>query len=145
MRKWGFFTMGIMAGIIFVLAFMLLAQHYEQVAYASSSPQEGMTGGSGTFIATGGTGQNQTDMIWILYRRRGKTAAAGGSSTAGLAGPNRLTLCAYRMGQGSRPKMQLLSARDISYDVEMLDYNSLPEVNRVVSDLRKLRKREKDR
>ncbi len=99
-------------------------------------------GGGGTFIATGGTGQNQTDMIWILYRRgvvrkTGKDAAA----MAKLTGPNRLTLCAYRMGQGSRPKMQLLSARDISYDVEMLDLNSSPEVKQVVRLLQKQKKK----
>ena len=133
--------MGIMAGIIFVLAFLLLAQHNEQVAYASSSPQD--TGGAGgTFMATGGTGQNQTDMIWILYRRgvvrkTGKDAAA----MAKLTGPNRLTLCAYRMGQGTRPKMQFLSARDISFDVEMLDFNSSPTVNSVVRELRKQKKK----
>ena len=133
--------MGIMAGIIFVLAFLLLAQHNEQVAYASSSPQD--TGGAGgTFMATGGTGQNQTDMIWILYRRAGKRKTPGKTSTANLAGPNRLTLCAYRMGQGNRPRMQLLSARDISYDVEMLEYsNSGLDVATVIKALRKQKKK----
>ncbi len=143
MRKWGFFSMGIMAGIIFVLAFLLLAQHYEQVAYASSSPQGVGAGGGGTFIATGGTGQNQTDMVWILYRR-GKARGTGkeAAAMAKLTGPNRLTLCAYRMGQGGRPKMMLLSARDISYDVEMLEYNnSGTTVNTVIKELRKRKKK----
>ena len=135
MQKWTFFSMGMMAGIILLLVFMLLSQQGENLAYANSMRQD-VAGQTGTTMSTGGTQQQITDMVWVLYRRKG--GKSGGGSSTKITGDSRLTLACYKVSSGSRGRMSLISVRDITYDVEVVEWPAqTPSVREIKKQLEK--------
>lgn len=141
MQKWGYFTMGIMAGIIFVLAFLLLSQQRDSLAWAHPSPLA--PGEEGIFLTVGGTEQQKNDLVWVLFTRDGSS----GDPEAGKFGSGkRVSLAAYRMEHGSKGRMELLSVRDITYDLEIVDWQSEPSVREIRKKLEdEAKKRDKDK
>lgn len=141
MQKWSIFATGVMAGIIVVLVVTLLAQQNENLAYAGMMKQD-VGGATGTFMQSGGTGQQLNDVVWILYRRPGQPAEDG-DTTDKVTGDYKLSLAAYRIGQGSKAKMELLAVRDISWDIEIPEYNSIPAVRTIKKELEDASKKKK--
>ena len=69
MQKWGFFSMGAMAGIIAVLSFALLLQQQNSLAYAKGSTQ-GDDSSNKLVVMAGASTQNQPDCLWIVHKHQ---------------------------------------------------------------------------
>ena len=139
MQKWGFFSMGIMAGIIVVLLSALLMQNREPLAYAAPSPlTQADAGQNGLIMGIGASQQNQNDICWVLFRRAAPRKAAGGDPKDVVAQKDeRISLAAYQIGNGAR-SMKLSAVRDISFDLDILELaNDKPSVKDMVEALRK--------
>lgn len=135
MQKWGYFSMGIMSGIIAVLLTVVVLQNREPRAEASPLQTADSAAGAGILIGTGASQANQNDILWIVYKR----PAEGGPSD--LKKSERLTLCCYQVSNGAR-SIKLAAVRDISYDMDLLElHNERPQVRDIVEELRKQRAR----
>lgn len=138
MQKWGFFSMGIMAGIIVVLLSALLMQHREPLANAAPPLPQADAGQNGLIMGIGASQQNQNDICWVLFRRPAPRKAAGGDPKDVVAQKDeRISLAAYQIGNGAR-SMKLSAVRDISFDLDILELgNDKPSVKDIVETLRK--------
>ncbi len=142
MQKWGFFTMGMMSGIIVLLVFALLSQHGENLAYAKQATDND---GKGLIMATGGSQQGIQDIVWVLHEHPPLPAlkVEGTEESKDLRKEKRLSLLLYRC-ENQAKSMKLISARDLSYDEEMMDYNcEKPKVGEIYADLKKQAERNK--
>ena len=139
MQKWTYFTMGIMAGLIFLLGGALLMQGREPAAYAA--PLQGVDKGEKYILATGSSEPNRYDMLWVLHQHQPHPKLRPrGEDEAGILKGEQITLCLYKIErQGER--MKLVAARDIAYDIELQDFNQEPPTAREV--LENLKKRMK--
>jgi hypothetical protein len=134
MKTWSWFTMGVMAGIILVLAYALAARDGHHTAYAQSAMGDGS---SGVLVASGGVLQSANDIFWVLYKRTPSEAERKllGKTFEG----DRLTLCTYRAVSGGgatgQGKVMLISARDITYDMKLVGLDN--ETLKSVKDIKK--------
>src|SRR5262245_64430201 len=121
MQKWTYFTMGIMAGLIFLLGGALLMQGRESTAYAA--PMQGVDNQGKFTLATGSSEPNRYDMLWVLHQHAPHPKLRiRGDEDSGILKGEQLTLVLYKIErQGER--MKLVAARDIAYDIELQDYN----------------------
>ncbi len=142
MQKWAFFTMGLMSGIIVLLATALLMQ-------PASARQDGVSSsdGKGLLMVPGGSADNRNDIVWVLHEHDPLPALAklvsDTEEAKDLRKPKRLSLMMYKcMDQGR--SMKFVSGRDISYDEELVDYNTeKPRVSEIYADLKKAAERRK--
>jgi hypothetical protein len=138
MQKWGFFSMGIMAGIIVVLLSALIMQQREPLAYAGvPAPQAADAGSGGLIMGIGASQQNQNDICWVLYKHT--VPARPGSDPKDIVSQKteRISLAAYQIGNGAR-SMKLAAVRDISFDLDILEINNdKPSVKDSVEFIRK--------
>jgi len=147
MQKWGFFSMGIMAGIIVVLLSALLMQQREPQAYANVPAAQAADAGSGGLImGIGASQQNQNDICWVMYKRNVPRKA--GADPKDIIGQKeeRIALAAYKIDINGR-QMKLAAVRDISFDLDVLELaNDRPHVKDIVEELRKqLPKEDRDK
>jgi hypothetical protein len=141
MQRWGFFSMGIMAGIIVVLLSALIMQNREPLAYAAAPPvpQAADAGHEGLIMGIGASQQNQNDICWVLFKRSAPRKAAAGSDPKDVVAQKdeRISLAAYQIANGGRG-MKLAAVRDISFDLDILELaNEKPSVKDIVETLRK--------
>jgi hypothetical protein len=142
MQKWAFFTMGLMSGIIVLLATALLMQ-------PAAARQDGVSSndGKGLLMVPGGSADNRNDIVWVLHEHDPLPALAklvsDTEEAKDLRKPKRLSLMMYQCVSGAK-SMKLVSARDISYDEELVDYNTeRPRVADIYADLKKAAERKK--
>jgi len=134
MKAWSWFTMGVMSGIIVVLAYALMSRDGMPSAYAQTAIGEGQ---SGVLVASGGVLQSTNDIFWVLYKRTPSEAEKKllGKTFEG----DRLTLCTYRAIAGGGPtgqgRIMMISARDITYDMKLVGLD--PETTKSVKDIKK--------
>jgi hypothetical protein len=138
MQKWGFFSMGIMAGIIVVLLSALLMQQREPQAYATIPAAQAADAGSGGLImGIGASQQNQNDICWIVYKHSVPPKAGSDPKDVVTQKTERVSLACYQIGNGAR-SMKLAAVRDISFDLDMLELaNDKPSVKDIVETIRK--------
>jgi hypothetical protein len=143
MQKWSYFSVGIMAGIIAVLLTVVVMQNREPAAWAApATPQAVDNTGAGLMMGTGASQQNQMDILWVVYKRPA-AKRAGADAKDAVAKDERITLCAYQIGNGAR-QVKLAAVRDISYDMDLLELaNDRPHVKDIVDELRKQARDEK--
>lgn len=161
MHKWTFFSMGMLAGIVVLLAFALLYQINENELQAANSGLMSQDfSGAETICVQGGTAPDTRDLLWVLYRRRGKpkptapAEEASGRRTSRdknetpveVGGEFQLTLAAYQIAQGSRGGLTLRAVRDITYDIEVPELNNgQPAVRDIKKQLEDAARREAER
>lgn len=146
MSKGSLFTIGVMSGIIVVLACALFVQTAPP-SYAQSAMGDGS---SGLVVATGGLLSSTNDLFWVLYKRPPSEAEKK------LLGKNfdgdRLTLCTYRAisggGATGQGRLLLIAARDITFDLKMVGLDtdtikSVKEIKKAYEDA--LKQADKDR
>lgn len=137
MQKWGFFSMGIMAGMIAVLLSALLMQNRESLAYAASVPQSVDNTGHGLMIGIGASQQNQNDILWVVYKRPAQKKAGADARDIVSQKDERITVAAYKIDNNAR-QMKLAAVRDVSFDLDLLGYmNDRPSVKDIVEEIRK--------
>jgi hypothetical protein len=84
-------------------------------------------------------------MVWVLHQHPPLAALKieGADETKDLRKETRLALLLYKCDSSGK-SMQLVSARDLSYDEELVDYNSgKPKVADIYGDLKKVAERNK--
>ena len=136
MQKWGFFSMGIMAGVIVVLLSALLMREREPQAYATV-PQAADAGSGGLIMGIGASQQNQNDICWIVYKHNVAPKAGSDPKDVVMQKTERISLAAYQISNGARG-MKLAAVRDISFDLDILEINNeKPSVKDIVETLRK--------
>lgn len=139
-QRWAYFAMGLMAGVIVVLALALLQQQGAARAYAAAS-QATSSDGRGLLMATGMSQQNLSDIVWVLHEHPPLAALArsgeDSETMAKLRKPNRLSLMLYKVERNGTA-MKFIAGRDLSYDEELIEWkNESPTVKEVVEALRK--------
>lgn len=135
MQKWGYFSMGIMSGIIAVLLTVVVLQNREPRAEASPLQTADSAAGAGILIGTGASQANQNDILWVIYKR-----PSDGGGPSDVKKSEKLTLCCYQVSNGART-IKLAAVRDISYDMDLLELgNDRPHVKDIVEELRKQRR-----
>lgn len=139
-QKWVFFAMGVMAGIIFILAAALLGQYQGNRAYAqqeSITPEEGRN----LWMAVGGSADNRRDIVWVLHEHPPLQALAGlmgdSEESRKLRKEKRVSLMMYRADNGN--SLKLIAVRDLAYDEELMEYGKPedPSVRKVYEDLKR--------
>jgi len=136
MHKWGFFTMGIMSGIIAVLLTTVVMQNREPLAYAAA-PQSVDNTGQGLMLGTGSATSGMNDILWVVYKRPAARKAAGDAKDIVAQKDEKITVAAYKMDVNGR-QMKLAAVRDISFDLDVTEYqNDRPHVKDIVEELRK--------
>ncbi|MHC4607274.1 MAG: hypothetical protein ACYTAF_10160 [Planctomycetota bacterium] len=116
-----------MAGIILVLAVVLVAQQRDNLAYANTM-QSVPAGAVDVMLMHGGTGGDLYDVVWVLYRRPiTNSPGLGQEDLSAVAGAQRLSLVTYRVSPGGK-SVEMISARDITFDVEVPSYQTTPSV-----------------
>ncbi len=143
MHKWSFFLMGLMAGLIAVLAAALLMQGREPQAFAQGATVD--NAGGGLVMGIGGSQTQMSDILWVLYKHpAGKRAGADPNSIT-TSKDERLTLCCYQVSNGARG-MRLAAVRDISFDMDLIGWNNeKPFVQEIIAELKKTQLLEKQR
>lgn len=137
MQKWGFFSMGIMAGIIAVLLTVLVMQNREPLAHASAPQSVEGTPDGGLIIGTGASQQNQNDILWVVYKRPATKKAGADARDIVAQKSERITVAAYKIDVNGR-QMKLAAVRDVSFDMDLLQYqNDRPTVKDIVEEIRK--------
>ena len=137
MQKWGFFSMGIMAGVIVVLLTALIMQQREPLAYAAPALQSADAGTGGLIMGIGASQQNQNDICWVLYKRNAPVKAGSDPKDVVAQKNERISLAAYRIEVNAK-QMKLAAVRDISFDLDVLQLaNDRPTVKDIVEELRK--------
>jgi hypothetical protein len=145
MQKWAFFMMGLMSGIIVLLVMALFSQHEASLAHAR---QDGTNDGKGLLMVSGGSADNRQDVVWVLHEHDPLPALAklvsDSEEAKDLRKPKRLSLMMYQCVNGDK-SMKLISARDLSYDEELVDFNTeKPRVAEIYADLKKAAERKKN-
>lgn len=137
-QKWTYFTIGIMAGVIAVLATVLLMQPKDTLASPTALQDSAQQ--AGIALSTGGSQQNIQDVLWVLHKRH--VANKAGGDTADITKKDeRLTLCCYQVTNNAKG-MRLVSVRDISFDMDLIEYkNEPPSVKDIVEALEKEQKK----
>jgi hypothetical protein len=136
MHKWGFFTMGILAGIIAVLLTAVVLQGREPMAYAAA-PQTVDNTGSGLIVATGASTQNTNDILWVVFKRPAPKRAGADAKDIVAQKDERISVAAYKIDVNAR-QMKLAAVRDVSFDLDLLELgNDKPHVKDIVEELRK--------
>ena len=136
MQKWGFFSMGIMAGMIVVLLSALLMREREPQAYATV-PQAADAGSGGLIMGIGASQQNQNDICWIVYKHTVPPKPGSDPKDVVMQKTERISLAAYQISNGARG-MKLSAVRDISFDLDILEINNeKPSVKDIVETIRK--------
>ena len=144
MQKWGFFSMGIMAGIIVVLFSALLMQQREPLAYGAvpTPAQAADSGNGGLIMGIGASQQNQNDICWIVFKRNAPPKPGSDPKDVVASKSERISLAAYQIGNGAR-SMKLAAVRDISFDLDILEVNNdKPSVKDIVETIRKQQPRD---
>lgn len=133
MKPYSWFLMGAMSGVILVLGYALMARDNAGSAYAQTALSEGQ---SGLLVASGGVLQSTNDIFWVLYKRP-PTEKERKILGKNFEGPDRLTLCTYRVmpggGHSGQGRVVLIGIRDITYDLKLLagdqdTYKSIQEI-----------------
>lgn len=132
MNKGATFTIGILVGVIFVLAVMVLESRPIQNAYAQTA-----SGGGDISLATGGTGAQLNDLCWVLKK--------------GSDGQLQLALYWFRSGN----MLQFVASRNITAELDpiVLDgaspgYKNQPsakDIKKMVEEAYKRRKEEEEK
>ena len=136
MQKWGYFSMGIMAGIIAVLLTVVVMQNREPLAHASTLQSVDNTG-QGLMMGVGASQQNQNDIIWVVYKRPAPKKAGADSKDMTIQKDERITLACYQIGNGAR-NMKLAAVRDISFDLDIVEIaNDKPHVKDIIDEIKK--------
>lgn len=137
MHKWAYFSMGIMAGVIVVLLSALLMQNHEPQAYAAPARMQGVDNtGTGLIMGVGGAQTQTNDILWVVHKRKAQPRA-GASTNDVTSKDERITLCCYQIANGAR-FMKLVAARDISFDMDIVELNNdRPRVKDIVDQLKK--------
>ena len=136
MQKWGFFTMGIMSGIIAVLLTTVIMQNREPLAYAAA-PQSVDNTGAGLMLGTGSATSGMNDILWVVYKRPAGRKPSGDAKDIVSQKDERISVAAYKMDVNGR-QMKLAAVRDISFDLDLLELaNDRPHVKDIVEELRK--------
>lgn len=145
-QKWAYFAMGLMSGIIVLLAFAVLDRHNANLAYARSYSPQDDDGPGALRIISGGSQQNLQDIVWIVHKHRTLPNLARALKASETGGPddkslvdhdNRLSLLLYKVERNGQA-MKLVAARDITYDEQMIDYNTeKPKVREILDELKK--------
>ncbi len=136
MQKWGFFSMGAMAGVIAVLSFALLLQQQNNLAYAAAGYQ-GDDGANKLVVTSGMSNQNQADMLWVLHKHQPMIKPKDQDKE--LVKTDHLTLSLYKITKNGEG-MKLIAVRDISYDEELTEFNvtrEQPTVRDIYEQLKK--------
>ncbi len=129
--RWTTVGTGFMAGIIAVLLTVVIMQNREPQAWAA--PQSVDNTGAGLMTAVGGTQPQMYDILWVMYKRPNPHK---NDKEPLLSKEERITLCAYQMG--GRGAMKLVSVRDISYDMDLVEFqNEKPAVKEIMEGLKK--------
>ena len=140
MQKWGFFSVGIMAGTIVVLLSALIMQNREPLAHAATPPvpQSADAGHEGLIMGIGASQQGINDICWVLFKRNApRKAAAKDPKDVVAMKDERINLAAYKIDLNGR-SMKLVAVRDISFDLDILELgNDKPSVKDIVETLRK--------
>lgn len=131
--RWTYVATGVMTGIIGVLLTVIIAQNREPQAWAA--PQAVDNNQNGLIVTTGGATTSTQDVLWVLFKRPAPVVAGGKDSI--LSKAERITLCCYQIANGAR-NMKLAAVRDISFDMDLVEYNNdKPHVKDIVEDLKK--------
>ena len=146
MQKWYYFSMGLMVGIVAVLLTIIIMQNHQMEAYAAQGATSGGGAGETLFATTGGAQQQFSDIVWVTYKRRVPPKPGTNADDIVAKKEERITLACYQvLGQGRNIK--LVSARDISFDMDLLDWTNNqpvgPKVAEIVNELRKEAEAEK--
>jgi hypothetical protein len=145
MQKWAYFTMGAMAGMIVLLLHALIMQHSDNKALAQGGAAT-VSGDGSIVMATGGSQSQINDIVWVLHEHEPlKALQVEDEATKDLRKVKHLSLMMYRCENQAR-SMKLVAARDISYDEELIDYQTeKPKVLEIFADLKKAADRIKDK
>jgi hypothetical protein len=141
MQKWTYFSMGIMAGLILLLGGALLMQGREPSAYA----MQGVDSQGKFTMGVGSSEPNKYDMLWVLHEHppHPKLKMRGEDDDASIQKGQRISLCLYKIEKQGE-KMRLIAARDIAYDVEIIEFGQeKPTVREVMDTLKKSIPKEK--
>lgn len=103
-------------GLGMVLGALALAACLRATAAAPAyaAPRQDAVGETGSMaMAVGSTEAGRNDLVFVLYKRRN----AGGDP------PERITMAVYKNMSGNKdlPHMELRSARELTYDLELRD------------------------
>ncbi len=144
MQKWAYFTMGMMAGVIVLLVHALIMQHHDNVAYARQGG--GVSGDGSLVMATGGSQSQIQDIVWVLHEHLPLAALrveTDDEDAKKLRKEKHVSLLMYRC-ENQAKSLRLIAARDISYDEELIDFNTeKPKVSEIFADLKKAAERMK--
>jgi hypothetical protein len=133
--RWTYVATGIMAGVIAVLLVVVVGQNRDTQAWAAPAFQEK---GGDIQMYTGGSQTQTQDILWIVYKRAGSPIA---DAKGALAKTERITLACYQVQNGAR-MIKLVAAREISYDMDMLDFaNDKPHVKDIIDEIKKNEKK----
>ena len=87
-------------------------------------------------MGIGGSQTQTNDILWVIHKRKA-TARAGASANDVTARDQRITLTCYQVSNGAR-FIKLVAARDISYDMDIVELNNdRPRVKDIVDQLKK--------
>jgi hypothetical protein len=153
-EKWPYFSMGIMVGIIGVLATALAMSSGHMGATAA--PNRNVDNLNGALIAgVGGMANGIHDMIYIVYKRQGGVdVPAGGGKGEGKGGAGdlgspeeRVTLALYKPPPRdvTNPTIELKSVREITWDLMLMQFNAPQGKAATVGDVIKAIREGKDK
>lgn len=145
-QKWVFFTIGVMAGIIAILGFALLAQAQQAKAAPTAAVQDS-NANAGIVLSPGGSQQNIQDVCWVLFKRPApKKAGDDTGTTDGILNKEEVvTLGCYQVTNNGRA-MKLVGVRNISWDMDLIELNNdTPKVVDIIKALRDEAKKKKDK
>jgi hypothetical protein len=123
-----------MAGVIVVLAVLLVLNTGPGSAYATSYYQAVDSQG-GLVAVPASTQQSINDLLWVVYKRAGAQAPGAAPDQGG--GSDKTYLALYKAQGTMSPKIKLLAAREIDYDLRLVQYNNeSPSVKDIHKELK---------
>ena len=139
MQRWSQFSLGLLAGIVVVLLTLVILQNREPQAHAVSQVDNA---GGNLIMGIGASQQNQNDLVWVLWKHPAPKRPVGADTkddkeSIVTSKDERLSLCCYQVSNGAR-SMRLVATRDISFDMDVVEYhNEKPTVRDIVDELKK--------
>lgn len=121
MQKWSFFAMGAMTGVIAILSCALLMQQQGGQAYAAA--MQGDDTQNKLVISSGMSQQNQSDMLWIVHKHPRLIKPKEQDKELQK---DCVSLSLYKITRNGEG-MKLIAVRDISYDEELVEYQTARE------------------